>query len=1064
MSAFNIETDDLISYNRAEDNDEYSSVDNVEDNLRMNKIFKKLDEHIETYLLKTSTSTSSGSMEIRDKSYESFLKTAESVYELYPNSRWYGLGNKTAWILKAMELLGTHRPKNSESFDQYHYVPFSEPFEEEERHEIGDFTIVLSRENPETDKIHHYETLFQKIGLDPMDVHLQYKLFKKKTVVVCYTDSDQIIVPFIKIFFDMAKAWRVDLEDAFEVVTVSPEDHSTESIKFLFTDDGNSNLTCMNVIEDKYLLRPFVRGQDDDRDYIDLFPNHLAEKWTGLVPILNREISQRNKKIVEKLDELAEKYMVKISTPILTLTSMVEGKEGPFSFEIPSITSGQVYACDNLEYYTNGDYKNLDKSGSFEERRLGIYNEPLYIILSFNTTGKNTLNSDVYFNLMVPYFKDTEADTMEFFVDYIMSEIKNSSSFAYKTLQQACSFQFCKNCTKYVDSLLSSKEHGNENFENLIKLSETVNDLHPNARWYSLGKKSALILKTVEILNAHQPKTNESFYHYHYIPFSESFKEEKRHVVGNFTIVFSRWLPTEKQITHYEGLLREIGLDPKEILYHYQHFKRKTVIVDITAPDRFIVPFTKIMSDWAKNEGVDLKEALEIVTVTSEDNSTQPISFMFTDEELSNVTCTNVNGDKNLMNVINNGIGEDPHFTDIVSSYPAEDWIKPLHETTGYQEERKIYGVLKKDVEEYSLAHANHSTPKLTLSTHSTDGTQPIILNIPSVSSGRNNDACLNREFYTNGQYKKIDKDATYEERYRGITNEPLYLILTYKTSGSNTLNQNIYFELTKSYSLNMMFEQNPMKFEDYIMDSLKKTSLASVILDKACELRHSQYQSKHTNAKFTDKYLNPEQRKTNVFKSVDESSVILRTSPNDTDVLQEIDLQIPDISAVTAIISTCPFQISRIKRDVTQNAKQPNDLFESYRYNPFYLIFTYNTTGEYTLNSYIYKHLWAQYALTSQNNSFMEFIQEEMNDSTSLSGEILNEACNQTHFKDHYNIGAPVKEKEGIFHKIFVSEPMKGFAWLGEKWCQAKLLLKKWGGWHSNNCDGPRHGYDDDL
>lgn len=419
-----------------------------------------------------------------NKNIENLIKTAENIENLHPNSRWFGLGEKAAPFVTAMEILSVQKPKNNESYIYHSYIPFSESFKEEKRLEMGNFTIVFSTWLPTEEQIIHYRALLSEIGLNPMVIYEQYENFKRKTIIVDVTDPDRFIVLFTKIMSDWAKKQGVDLKDALEVVTVSPEDFSTQPVSFFFTDEELSNVTCTNVYADSDLLNALDYEINYAQDFVDLVPSYPAEDWIELVPLITREIKQQNKKIIESMNEYVKEYLLKASS-------------------------------------------------------------------------KTTLNT---------------------------------------------------------------WERDYKDFENLIKVADKLSNLYSNAQWYALGKKSAWVLKTTELLNIRRSKNNEKYHNYHYVQFSEPFEEYQHYEIGDFTIGVTEKVLTEDQMNHYESLFREIGLDPMEIQFQYKLFKRKTVILDFTDSDRLIVPVAKTLLDWTKKIGVQLEEALKVVTITEEDD------------------------------------------------------------------------------------------------------------------------------------------------------------------------------------------------------------------------------------------------------------------------------------------------------------------------------------------------------------------------------------------------------------------------------------------------------------
>lgn len=576
-------------------------------------------------------------------------------------------------------------------------------------------------------------------------------------------------------------------------------------------------------------------------------------------------------------------------------------------------------------------------------------------------------------------------------------------------------------------------ENDDKILENLIKLVDRIEKLRPNSRIYTLGAESQWIGEAKKKVKAHMPKTNNTFIFGRHIPFSEGFQEERREDMGDYTVVLSKKVLTPEQLSNYEKLLHEIGLNPKEIYDHYKEFKRKTVIIEVTSANRYIVTFSRILFNWARREGMDLKDALKIITVSAEDDEVPPVRILFSKKGRFNLTCENVYANSKLLQALVNANKEEgPESSNIVPEYAAKDWEKPVPAMSRNERVKKILAKLNRFAKIYTVlqkydkhvaittAASEKFIPRLTLKSRPTDGSYPVEYDVLSMTSGRNNNFCTELEPYMKNKIEYYYKDADLEERYAGIVNEPLYLLFTHGTTGRHTLNIGILSALEMEWAVRQL--QGVTGFEQFVMDKIAdKSSDAHKIVKLACDDRAAKKQESAEVKLDRPKSPQPIRNST---------SIILRALSIDNK-FSEIDFEIPYLPVLPAFLAICNVHLKgRAKRDVSTES---NSLYAKFRDNPFYMIFNYNTTKEDALNVYVLKNLWSHYAMVPRTVSFNEYLKGQLENSTSLTAKYLKRACDR-----RYNVNqdthhdAEVYEEEGYLHKMFVGIPLNVLNFLG--------------------------------
>lgn len=136
-----------------------------------------------------------------------------------------------------------------------------------------------------------------------------------------------------------------------------------------------------------------------------------------------------------------------------------------------------------------------------------------------------------------------------------------------------------------------------------------------------------------------------------------------------------------------------------------------------------------------------------------------------------------------------------------------------------------------------------------------------------------------------------------------------------------------------------------------------------------------------HKLTDYVKNYLNPKSSGTATPKP--EPILILET--NDGFLNNKMALVIPSIPEASG---TCLSRPIRTKREASE------EVDSSYFDNPLYLIFNYDTNGPNELNRDILNDLNREYEASSKKIGLMEYVQEELKNSSSKASKYLNQAC----------------------------------------------------------------------
>lgn len=261
-----------------------------------------------------------------------------------------------------------------------------------------------------------------------------------------------------------------------------------------------------------------------------------------------------------------------------------------------------------------------------------------------------------------------------------------------------------------VVSSLNFTEHAelvrNSDFKQCIRLSVDFSDHFPErSNLYFLGQSLSWIGKVLEM--SHFSPTIGTI---QYIPFSGNFLKIEKKDNGTFFYTSRNCkLPSGYNEKKYRMLLAGLGLHPKNILSQYLDFGRRTVIADYVYSGKGLASFLYILNKWAREEKVDLSEALEVfimrfkkqlkdfdvkILVINNDFRITPV-IMDTDMYV-------------LIRMVNPEINR--NFERLLPYYPHNYWNEPLPEFDEEHQQRikEIMKKLKEYIEEL-LTYENAS-------------------------------------------------------------------------------------------------------------------------------------------------------------------------------------------------------------------------------------------------------------------------------------------------------------------------------------------------------------------
>ncbi|WP_395463563.1 hypothetical protein [Wolbachia endosymbiont of Cantharis cryptica] len=209
------------------------------------------------------------------------------------------------------------------------------------------------------------------------------------------------------------------------------------------------------------------------------------------------------------------------------------------------------------------------------------------------------------------------------------------------------------------------------NFSHIVKAADYLLRYSPNSDIYSLGKGPVLILEASRLI-AKDRNEKRQFGH---IPFSGSFMEN---INGRFEhpayrCSEDRPFPSEKELTSYRKLLEDRKLSPGKIFSRYDEEGQKTAILTHTNTGRSIASFVWVLFGWAKEQGIKLDDALEIVAL-ERIGSLPSVKHINIPQAEIYVKCRNDIYVKNDLLVALDGVNDSDG---IVPKYPHRFWCSP---------------------------------------------------------------------------------------------------------------------------------------------------------------------------------------------------------------------------------------------------------------------------------------------------------------------------------------------------------------------------------------------------
>lgn len=314
---------------------------------------------------------------------------------------------------------------------------------------------------------------------------------------------------------------------------------------------------------------------------------------------------------------------------------------------------------------------------------------------------------------------------------------------------------------------------------------------------------------------------------------------QQKGATGIYTLESTQYFPTEEQQRNYRKLLQDIGLDPHSILSEYLNHGKYTVIVESPITNLPLASFLYILLNWARQESVDLEDALQVVVISSL-NALSPPSYITIGQGELYIPCINIFADRDLLLQFTSGIDEGPNTDRLVPNYPPHSWDETLDNFIELDKPRvakiiqKLTAYVKKHlkISNIETAEVNAAAePTINLSTSPNDVNLPEInFQIPSTSS----------EFFGSCNFHSncFKRQLTGNNSEDKFTSNPFYLIFTYNTTGSNTLNRTVYDTLLKEYALSFNSLSAEDSFINFVENELKKPfSSARNILKQACNL-----------------------------------------------------------------------------------------------------------------------------------------------------------------------------------------------------------------------------------
>lgn len=219
----------------------------------------------------------------------------------FSDSRIYSLGQSSAWIVKASQILASFSKKKERKFD---YIPFSGSFLESNEpciYEYGDRPLPGKAEQT------NYRKLLKNIGLSPAEIFSQYAKSGQKTVILEYTNSGQSIASFMLILLNWAREEKIKLNDALKIVTFARY-NSLLPIRYITINKGDIFVECKNVYADNDLLVALANGINNGSESDRLVPYYPCKSWS-LPPVQLEENREHIDRLIKKLEHSIKKHI-----------------------------------------------------------------------------------------------------------------------------------------------------------------------------------------------------------------------------------------------------------------------------------------------------------------------------------------------------------------------------------------------------------------------------------------------------------------------------------------------------------------------------------------------------------------------------------------------------------------------------------------------------------------------------------------------------------------------------------------------------------------------------------
>ncbi|WCR59249.1 MAG: hypothetical protein PG978_000685 [Wolbachia endosymbiont of Ctenocephalides felis wCfeF] len=235
-----------------------------------------------------------------ESNFSKIVEVAEDVLKSFPNSRIYSLGQSSAWIVKASEIL----EKSCSKERQFGYIPFSGSFVEEYR---TGYCCSKDRPFPNKGAQANYRSLLKSIGLSPAEIVLQHTEKGSKTVILEYTNTGRSIASFVFVLFSWAQEEKIELDDALDIITFARYG-SLPPVKYINIYQADIYIRCSNIWTENDFLVALANGMDDGCNSDRLVPYYSHRSWHSLPEKLVGN-EEHVATLTEKLESVIQKHL-----------------------------------------------------------------------------------------------------------------------------------------------------------------------------------------------------------------------------------------------------------------------------------------------------------------------------------------------------------------------------------------------------------------------------------------------------------------------------------------------------------------------------------------------------------------------------------------------------------------------------------------------------------------------------------------------------------------------------------------------------------------------------------